>query len=297
MNYEQKYKEALERAKKQLEDAKIFDYKEGQIAYDIRTTTYAIFPELRESEDERIRKEIISLVDESTALRNVYDLRKMIEWLEKQKEQKPINNIMPSEGMNWLKSLRPQPKNEWSEEDEHRRNDAIYFLETAKTHYADTSELDATISWLKSLQNRGNSLKNNTNSPNEWSEEEEDMLNRCISSIDEAKENRYYYNEIDGDTSYDEEIKWLKSLRPQKQKERNMDEWLEDGKRCYEKGKADALKDLPKWKKMLNGGCGNPFAFTPIYLVKCGGTYNMTKCLGPDDEYIALSELEKLPKE
>ena len=48
----------------------------------------------------------------------------------------------------------------------------------------------------------------------EWSEEDADMLNCCISSIEEAKENRYAYKETDGDTSYDREIDWLKSLRP-----------------------------------------------------------------------------------
>ena len=47
----------------------------------------------------------------------------------------------------------------------------------------------------------------------EWSDEDEDMLNSCISSIEEAKENRYAYKETDGDTSYDQEISWLKSLR------------------------------------------------------------------------------------
>jgi hypothetical protein len=48
--------------------------------------------------------------------------------------------------------------------------------------------------------------------PAEWSEEDEEMLNSCISSIEEAKENRYAYKETDGDTSYDHEIAWLKSL-------------------------------------------------------------------------------------
>ena len=47
----------------------------------------------------------------------------------------------------------------------------------------------------------------------DWSEEDEDMLNSCISSIEEAKENRYAYKETDGDTSYDHEISWLKSLK------------------------------------------------------------------------------------
>ena len=58
-------------------------------------------------------------------------------------------------------------------------------------------------------------FKTNIFSPKqEWSGEDEDMLNSCISSIEEAKENRYAYKETDGDTSYDHEIAWLKSLRP-----------------------------------------------------------------------------------
>ena len=48
----------------------------------------------------------------------------------------------------------------------------------------------------------------------EWSEEDTDILNCCISSIEEAKENRYAYKETDGDTSYDREIAWLKSIHP-----------------------------------------------------------------------------------
>lgn len=46
----------------------------------------------------------------------------------------------------------PKQKFEWSEEDEHRIKDTIYFLETAKKHYASTIELDACIDWLKSLR-------------------------------------------------------------------------------------------------------------------------------------------------
>ena len=49
--------------------------------------------------------------------------------------------------------------------------------------------------------------------------EDEEMLNRCISSIEEAKENRYAYKETDDDTSYDREISFLKSLRPQQKRE------------------------------------------------------------------------------
>ena len=47
---------------------------------------------------------------------------------------------------------KEQKPAEWSEDDEHRRKDAIYFLETARKHYADTSEIELTIDWLKSLR-------------------------------------------------------------------------------------------------------------------------------------------------
>jgi len=49
----------------------------------------SIFPELRESEDERIRKEIISALKFANTSDGVYD--KHIAWLEKQKEQKPMD--------------------------------------------------------------------------------------------------------------------------------------------------------------------------------------------------------------
>lgn len=53
----------------------------------------------------------------------------------------------------YIDSLHSQSKTEaWSEEDEHRMTDAIYFLESAKIHYADTSEIDKTINYLKSLR-------------------------------------------------------------------------------------------------------------------------------------------------
>ena len=56
----ERYDKSFERAKEQLNDAKVFDYDNEQIAHDIRTTVYNIFPELKESKDDRIRKEMIS---------------------------------------------------------------------------------------------------------------------------------------------------------------------------------------------------------------------------------------------
>ena len=85
MNYEEKYKEALERVKALIEtntsDA-LFHLKDIE----------SIFPELKESEDERIRKWCIShfkaavLVTKNNAEYKEYLNNKVIPWLEKQGE-------------------------------------------------------------------------------------------------------------------------------------------------------------------------------------------------------------------
>lgn len=86
MNYEEKYKQALERVR--------IEYKNEQSKGNIWTceNLSTIFPELRESEDERIRKEIIAYLDVQDAISNRkdQDFKSWIAWLEKQGEQKPV---------------------------------------------------------------------------------------------------------------------------------------------------------------------------------------------------------------
>ena len=92
--YEKKYKEALERAR-QVHTTNVAENK--------KITEY-IFPEFKESEDERIRKELIAEVkdqidripapdcmdeEDDKALKQ---LNKWLAWLEKQGEQKPLND-------------------------------------------------------------------------------------------------------------------------------------------------------------------------------------------------------------
>lgn len=78
--------------------------------------------------------------------------------------------------------------------------------------------------------------------------EDEEMLNSCISSIEESKENRYAYKENDGDTSYDREIAWLKSLRPQPQQNMSigfmiyLDEHRPDGKMCLSNAECNEIE-------------------------------------------------------
>ena len=128
MDYKNKYNEALERAR--------------ELSKTITGANYEyIFPELKEEDELRWLKNYIS--EEayylSMDIRDCEDrlklqkLQKSLAWLEKQGEQKPV---------------------EWSEYDEHKVKDIIYFLNSAKKHYASTVELDACVRWLWSLLQR-----------------------------------------------------------------------------------------------------------------------------------------------
>jgi transposase-like protein len=187
MTQEQKakaYDEAVKRAKELLEIG-VKDARDKRVVL-------SFFPELKESEDEKIRKELIKHLKEGAEgyepAGGSSDYQRWLAWLEKQngniggispnwseEDKAHIESILErlegmckkgatytatrfavSQDIDWLKSLKgrvqPQPKQEWSEEDEHRIKDTIYFLDTAKKHYASTEELDACIDWLKSLR-------------------------------------------------------------------------------------------------------------------------------------------------
>ena len=87
-DYEKLYKEALERARKLYNEAKANEYTSDMEDYE------AIFPELKESEDERIRKSLITFFQRF--LYEYFDglsssTTEVIAWLEKQGEQKPFD--------------------------------------------------------------------------------------------------------------------------------------------------------------------------------------------------------------
>ena len=79
MDYEKKYKEALERAKQFSETPYLKDSK-GIVEY--------IFPELAESEEERIRKNIIATIHLYYGEPLEEEAKEMIAWLEKQGDRK-----------------------------------------------------------------------------------------------------------------------------------------------------------------------------------------------------------------
>lgn len=164
MDYEKKYKEALKDAS--------YWMKEKPECKDLLK---GIFPELAESEDERIRKGLIDIFN--TALGQDFLQRKaglnekeVIAYLEKQKEQKPADEQFPPlEGLDAIK--------------------AKYYDDGFKNGFDEGVE----------------SVK-----PAEWSEEDEKMLNEVLDSVTYA----FYDQGNEGKIEDDPAFLWLHRLRP-----------------------------------------------------------------------------------
>ena len=86
MDYEKKYKEALEWARKVMQ---------GKVGF-VLDEVLEKFPELKENEDERIRKALLALVEWSKSYSasgiTVNEAKEMISWLEKQAEHANFRN-------------------------------------------------------------------------------------------------------------------------------------------------------------------------------------------------------------
>ena len=91
--YEKKYKEVLERAKS-IKDSIIASHNKESASY---YTGFIdnIFPELAESEDERIRKWLIDLVKRESGFNGTFPSQsQVLSWLEKQKEPSDPDEMM-----------------------------------------------------------------------------------------------------------------------------------------------------------------------------------------------------------
>lgn len=160
------YDEALEIARKELLAC-------GSTDCDAARQIFRLFPELKENEDEKIRKEIISFIQDHIDEINLqvsgdYDTRdkedialqewckRSLAWLEKQGTsytKRDVDNAYV-EGMAFAKDELKKQGEHWSEEDEKGwRNTMIMIKEVASNHYTKDS-IKLVIDWLKSLKNR-----------------------------------------------------------------------------------------------------------------------------------------------
>ena len=147
-------------------------------------------------EDEKVIERLRSIVNECAFKNDALDVNgdycegdyaELDSWLislrPKKLDASKLENFDPVDVLHRIKTEWPMawekvaPKQEWSEEDERLRQVAIRACEqTIQDYPNDSVRFKECVSWLKSLKNRGNSPKSNTNSPNEWSEEDERVL-------------------------------------------------------------------------------------------------------------------------
>ncbi len=221
MDYEQKYKDVLEQMRGFTPDERGL----------VLICPSDLFPELRESEDERIRKDLIAFV--KSRLAGFPDCDRFIAWLEKQRQEKSIDISIKEKAhqIAWETSKHYDPdackqewcemaaidmaallekqgeqKPAWSEEDEEIPNLIIARLHSHPN--VDLEEYSKEYDWLNySLK----SLKDRVQPKQEWSEEDERNLQGII---DEIKANKTDAPDYDIAT-YDRFLSWLNSLRPQ----------------------------------------------------------------------------------
>lgn len=173
-----------------------------------------IFPQLKESENERIRKSLIMTInnicnsDEGLVTFNGFSKEQILTWLEKQGEQKSAdkcegcNNakgcVACVDGSEWAHIEEHNPA--WGEEDEEMLRRCI----SATFDHGYLRECD----WLKSLKDRVGCEVNCTTTK-EWSVEDEINYNYALAACK-------YYGEAKGyaDTeTHQKANNWLKSLK------------------------------------------------------------------------------------
>ena len=89
MDHKEKYVQAVERGR--IFRDHLLETGDKGIAWEIEY----IFPELKESEDERIKKTIIRILKGEIGYTSKEDIDKYVTWLEKQGEKKPADNVKP----------------------------------------------------------------------------------------------------------------------------------------------------------------------------------------------------------
>lgn len=144
MDYEKKYEDALERAK--------MSYHTGDYDKDTLEMLEIIFPELKESEDEKVRKAILELVRQSSEVLEKKNQERMLAWLEKQGEQKPQRMISAEA----KEAMYDKPA--WREEDKDVINNLLAICNGAKKFIQFEScsreDIIKCQDWLKSLKQR-----------------------------------------------------------------------------------------------------------------------------------------------
>lgn len=185
MDYEKKYNEALAWMRE------LYPGLHGATKEDAEH----YFPELLESEDERMRKELIEYLRGDLDDITTDDTDRWINWLERQKEQKPVEYLPKQKVFDIMNKLTNLSYSER--------------IPIDSEEYVKIHEITSDV----------NSLLDYPIKPVEWSEEDEAMIKSILFVLEsyvskaECEQNPALTATY---PTYYKEIAWLKSLRPPK---------------------------------------------------------------------------------
>ena len=214
-----KYEEALQRAKAAY----------GTGAYDDATMAF-IFPELAESDDERVVRIIKQRMCDSPKPISSEDRRFVESWLlEKQKEQKPAEYVFRPVVGTSIEEAAQQAIERFHNGDRLvlAFNGWYIKIDTLTTVEEVVKSYDIFCGKSKSI---------------EWSEEDEDYISDVMWCIEQAR--KYAKNENDMGTTWCAE-RWIRSLRPQPHTV-SIENAKKFGELEYERGVKDGLNH--RWK-------------------------------------------------
>lgn len=238
----------------------------GLLNQKIKEAFEVFAPELKESEDERIRKKIIRIIQVGGYM-SPEEKDKAFVWLEKQgnlMKALQISNARIGELIEenyylkeQLEKQKEQKPAEWSEDDSIKSGilseiifDYAFHKDALDENQDLTDEYAELDNWLESLPERF-SLQ----PKNEWSEEDEENLNMVLDmvkycSIVPPEDVPSSTGHLHPSEKYKKELtEWLKSLRPQPKVEWSVEEkptivetikeFVEKGERCMQQAVED----------------------------------------------------------
>lgn len=181
------YDEALERARKL--------YNSEETSADVEIACENIFPELKESEDEKIRKWLITQLELKSGIHNPRDLElmilKSIAWLEKQDEKDKLIKELGEYKVKYIQEVLEKHTNNISNKDDERLREAtIAFLtDFAEQGYENAAEC---IDWIEKQS------KNSRVIPPSFTFDDILALQCCMETVNKVQEDKDLYEKLKG---------------------------------------------------------------------------------------------------
>ena len=235
-----------EKAKAYDEALKVLHKYDGANIMFTQDLKEEMFPELKESEDERIKNEIINFIKENTLTytkRGSEIQMRWIAWLEKRGEQQLPIEKLPSEMKTVGESLgfttqedcdrynqmvtdlimsdddKGEQKPAWSEEDVYHFNSILSTIECCKAQFPNTPAVvetyNADANWLKSIKDRVLPQP-----MQEWSEDDKNRFTNLIYLVNHSKKN---YATKEGFIKFINKFKFLRPQNTWKPSDEQMD--------------------------------------------------------------------------